>query len=241
MVAKRIVGQSLVYLLVAFSFGSFSQASTAQAGQQARRDQLAAASECLADPDPNKRIACMEEILASRDLVQIQNGLRIAFRGEDPTLKALAFRSYLASTAELSFTTQLPPTIEAQYQSTLDDPERAGDFGKKFPWIGFYAQLGGQVHFTISNYKADTGRGMATTDYNRAFKVDRDMATAPFTVSGDRVTSTLTLYGRQCALEFRPGTDLQLRGTLLCNGGGGRRGPDEGSPMPRILVTSPLF
>ncbi len=201
---------------------------------QARRDQLAAVRELLADPDPNARIANMEAIVASKDTARINLAIQIAFRGDDPSLHSLAMRTYMASVHELTFTIQLPSAIQSQYDAAIVDPEKMKDFVQRYPWMSFVTARGASIHVGIVKYDLNENSGLLSTGLDRRSWGKDPNNDATFVITGDRVTATLNL-GLSCSIDFRPGTDLFLKGILSCTKA--KFGPD----IPKLPVYAPLL
>ncbi len=221
------------FCLPLLAFVTVSAISQTRPATSARRDQLASVSECLNDPDPNTRIACMETIVASKDAARINLALQIAFRGDDPSLHALGMRTYMATAHEMSFTIQLPASVQNQYDAALLDPEKKKDFLARYPWMDFVTSRGASIHFGIVKYDSSENQGLLSTGDRRNWGKDPNFE-ATFVVTGDRVAATLNL-GLSCVIEFRPGTDLYLKGVLSCTKT--KYGPD----IPKLAVYAPIL
>jgi hypothetical protein len=195
-----------------------------QAAGQARHDQLAKIPELLADPDPNARAANMEAILKTNDATMIQMALRLAFQSDDPNLRSLAMRAYIANLKELSFDIALPDQIAHQYEAVQDDPQKSAEFLRTYPYVGAIAQLGFKVHLKFLRYNSSEPTGDVQTTSGPP---------VPFTISGDRLSARIPLIVG-CYIDFRPSNNMTLLGTMNCEQNGAQR-------FPRLAITAPIF
>src|ERR1700728_4808787 len=121
--------QILLTTAVAISCAAWTAAQTSAPrpppkSSQARQEELAKVQELLSDPDPNARLANMEEIVKSGDATRLQVALRIVFHSDDPNMRALGLRAYIASLHELTFDIELPAQAQRQYDDAQADDDK---------------------------------------------------------------------------------------------------------------------
>jgi hypothetical protein len=218
---------------------------------QSRREELAKLQEMLSDPDPNARLAYLEEIVKTDDVTKIQSALRIVFQSDDQHMRALAVRAYIASFKELTFDLQLQPEIQRQYDDAQADPAKGKELLKKFPYIEFLSKQGFRLRLVFGTYDISSSGGIVSGSSLG------NGSNGAFTTSGDRVTgsvrATLLRPGArpthfysdannttvECNFAIRAtnGTSKDLpswRGTLACQ--------DWGDvTIPRIAISTPMF
>lgn len=215
-------GLLIVVLAMAMPKGALAQ------GSKSRQAELGKVQELLADPDPNTRLANMEQIVNSGDATKFDLALRLAFHSDDQSMRALGMRAYIASLHGLTFDMQLPPPTQRQYDEAQGDQEKMAALVKQYPYFVLYAPTGFRVHLTFAKYDMAQSTGVIA---------DGKRTQGSFTISGDKVVSTFTSQfgngGVACSLDFRPTNDMLLKGFLIC----------EAGPMmiPRLAVTASIF
>src|ERR1700728_108270 len=210
--------QILLTTAVAISCAAWTAAQTSAPrpppkSSQARQEELAKVQEMLSDPDPNARLANMEDIVNSGDPTRLQLALRIVFHSDDQNMRALGVRAYIATLHEITFEIQLPAQIQHQYDEAQGDGDKMDALVKQYPYLKPFASIGFRVHLVFSNYVMAKSTGVLTEP--------RRNAPGTFTVSGDRVNGSFdaalsSLGYSACNIEFRPTVDMLLRGTLTC-------------------------
>jgi hypothetical protein len=194
---------------------------------QTRHDELAKTQEMLADPDPNARLAYLEEIVASGDATKIHAALQFAFHSDDPSLRSLAMRAYIGSLKELEFDIQLPPHMEDQYEALQADPDKLRDFENRYQYMSIVEHHGLHVHMTL-DYAMANGTGSVWEYYKPA--------ASTFTVSGERLFGSLELRGlsQHCGFDVKPSSNMTLKGSLTCEANGSVR-------FPRLYISASMF
>src|ERR1017187_6992916 len=195
---------------------------------QARREELEKNQEVLSDPDPNARLADMEKIVNSGDTTRIESALKIVFHSDDQSMRALGLRAYIASLKELTFEIQLPAQIQRQYDDAQGDADKTKELSTKFPYLEVLAKSGLLVRIVFSKYDMTKSTGVADSGSGRP---------GTFTISGDRLTGSMPtrfLYNPTCNFDFRPATDMSLKGTLTCEAIGVYI-------FPRFQISAPIF
>jgi hypothetical protein len=226
------VRKVLVFIALSGTCGSgvFAQATKKAPSQEARRAELAQVQELLADPDPNLRLANMEAIVNSHDTTKLQLALRIVFHSDDPNMRALGVRAYIASLNDITFDVQFPAAVQHQYEEAQGDEDRMNALIKQHPYVGGFISSGLRLRLIFSKYDMTKNTGVLA---------DAKVVSVPgaFTVSGDRVTGSFTsalntLGIAPCSVDFRPTTEASLRGSLVC---------DLRSLIPRLSISAPIF
>lgn len=180
----------------------------AQRAEDIRR----AVAQITDEADPIRRLTNLEAIVQSGDATIIRVALKAAFTGNDAELKALAMRAYLASIKQLNFQIQLSPTLQKEYEQASSSADKFQEFSNRNQLVGLIARSNFQFTLAISEYQLSSNSG-TWTELNYASKF-------PFTITGDRVSSNLNLVFAsnqvRCIVNFNPGRDLKLAGTLGC-------------------------
>lgn len=199
---------------------------------EAKRAELAQIQEQLSDPDSLKRQAAIMTIVESGDAAKIDFALRIALASDDPSVRAIALRAYMANLKELRFDVQSPPDIQRQLDAALSgDPERIAGLMTRYPYLKALSRSEYQVHFRLKNYAMSSNTGQA--------EVQNDLT---FTISGDRVSGKGALFADwvECGFEFQPQMIVKnsppvLKGSLQCAQTMGAYF------IPRLTITAPMF
>ena len=177
----------------------------------------------LSDPDPMMRLANMESIVRSGDGVRIGIAIRTAFASDDPQLKGLAMRAYLATHKNLMFDIALPAALQAQYDSA--SPPAMQELFKLYPYSKRLSRAAFKLHFLITEYNFGDNDG-AITSY------DHDYRAVKFTVTGAKTASYLLVVDldANCFVDFQAAKTLTLDGTLACQG-----------EWPKLSISAPAF
>lgn len=206
----------------------------AVANDAQRADEFSKARERLADPNSDRRLAAMEAILKSGDGTLIDNVLQFALVSDDPNVRALAFRAYIASVKQFTFLIQLPPNIQRELDAVSGDPNKfSNEFSRKYPGVYYYAMAG--LRFTLRLKEYDLSRNQGTwTDFQEASS-NRQY---PFTILGSRISSTIGIYFgssslSNCAIDFSSTRELKLVGNLAC--------PTSGASTTVVKFEAPMF
>jgi hypothetical protein len=221
-----------VFILAGLQTGQ-SQTTDKSSPTAERRDQLARVKELLSDPDPLMRLANMEAILNSGDALKFQVALSLAFRSDDPDLRGLAMRAYIASRKEIALDIQLPPELQRKFDEAQADPEKMKTLTAGYPFLNYIAGCAFRVQYAFSKYDMSSNTGVIT---NPARK--EGSSPAPFAISGDRLNATVdTQLGgawSKCSVDFRP-TGNTFRGTLACQAWMGD------IIFPKLSVSAPIL
>ena len=192
----------------------------------ARRDELAKVQELLGDPDPLMRLSNMEAIVNSGDGLRIQIALRTALSGDDPALRGLATRAYIATTQQVDFDIKLPPAIQKQYDAAEGDQSKLAPILRNVE-VREASAAGFHFRLVFKDYTISQSSGT----------VAAEGADAKFTVSGERFFTHIPTrfggLGTICDVEFRPSRDLLLDGTLWC--------ASFGTASPKLIISAAMF
>jgi hypothetical protein len=199
---------------------------------EAKRAELAQIQEQLSDPDSLKRQAAIMTIVESHNATKVDFALKIALAADDPSVRAIALRAYMANLKELRFDVQSPPDIQRQLDAALSgDPARIADLVKRYPYLEYVVAAGYEVHFRLKDYAMSSNTGQAW--------VSASNADLTFAISGDRVSGTGGPFRfAECGFEFQPQMIVKnsppvLKGTLQC--------AHNGYFYPRLTITAPMF
>jgi hypothetical protein len=171
----------------------------------------------------------MESIIDSGDTTRIQSALRIVFHSDDPNMRSLGIRAYVASLKELTFDAQLPPQVQRQYDDAQGETEKLKDIFSRYPYVQILAGSALRIHVVFSKYEITNGAGVAASGAQPG----------SFTISGDRVSVTTNISfasagNFNCNFDFRPSAEMIFRGTLAC-------GSINQYVFPKISISAPIF
>ncbi len=231
----------MVTIALAISYAPWMAAQTSAPrpppkSSQARQEELAKVQEMLSDPDPNARLANMEDIVNSGDPTRLQLALRIVFHSDDQNMRALGVRAYIATLHEITFEIQLPAQTQRQYDEAQGDEDKMNLLLKQYPYLNVFASIGFRIRVIFSKYDITKSGGVLIDP--SAPKFD---GPGEFTISGDRVSGTVFVrwggFGDTlCSLDFRPTTDMHLKGAFSCGASVTNR-----IMVPRLSISAPIF
>ena len=162
--------------------------------------------EQLSDPDPLLRLAYMEDILASGDTLRMRIAMRTAFAGDDPDLRALALRGYLAGHKEFTFDITLPPAMQKALDSRT--PSNAQELSRQYPMLSVLSSWSKRVHLELTEFNFADSSGQIKATETRP---------ARFAITGDVLSTVLGFAGvGQCYIDFGPTARQTLEGTMAC-------------------------
>lgn len=197
---------------------------------QQRHDELARAQEMLGDPDPLARLAMMESLVASGDATATYVALRAALSSDDPAMRNLAMRTWIAGLKRLNLSVVLPGDLQKQADAALLDPKVGTDFYRRTPWLEAWSRRAFQVSlgFTEVDVAKNTGKVISLPPYGQ--QPDE------FTISGTQLFITVPLDFHPgpatCHLTLAPTAALVLEGVVAC---------DFNFPSPQFRVTAPML
>jgi len=156
----------------------------AAAPAQSNEEQRAAAFEeihqKLTDPDPTLRLAAMEAILGSEDMLRIAIATSVAMQSDDVLLRSLAMRGFFITQKQVDLEIIYPGDMETQYQAVLFEPKKLETlFNRVFFNLGGYGpvsihnggrvasivfelnedHMGGKAYFLINGRRDDASSG----------------------------------------------------------------------------------
>jgi hypothetical protein len=218
---KRVFAASMLTLALAFAGVCHVRAATPV---DTRRDELAKLQETLGDPDPLVRLTNMEAAIDSGDALKIQIALRPAFSGDDAGMRAIGMRAYLESIKELALDIVLPPAVQKQYDSALNDQNAMKQLLSAHEYLLHLSSIGFRVRLVFKDYKMSESTGVVV-----------GYTPGTFSIVGDRLSigvpiSALGLF--HCDFDVRPTRALTLDGTMAC---------DFGPGVPRLGATAAMF
>ena len=130
-VQHRLLITVLALAVPAWLFAQASNRQTYPISSESRQAEFAKVQELFADPDPNMRLANMEQIVNSGDATKFDLALSLAFHSDDQSMRALGMRAYIASLHGLTFDMQLPPQTQRQYDEAQGDTEKMAALTKQ--------------------------------------------------------------------------------------------------------------
>jgi hypothetical protein len=198
----------------------------ADAQEDKRREELAKVIDKINDPDPLMRIAALEEILARGNATEVQLAIKAAMNSNDPDLKSVALRGYLASQRDLYLDARLPKEVEAALEQA-DAKDREAIVTRRA--VAEWRQgTGDRVHVRLEKMDLKTGRFVAY-GMNRLDKTD-ERTRGDGHIVGTRVRMSVGIWGvRRCVIELVPTQTLTLDGSATCDN------------MPRMLLSTQMY
>ena len=170
-----------------------------------RRAALAAIPDRVNDPDPTMRLANMEDISSTGDVLAIQIAIKSALASKDPELHSLALRAYFKAQDHLQLELQLPADMQ---QDRLRQQCRP---------CNFFDGVSGRLLYDID--AVDFSRGRFTVYSMNNLRKRQEGYEGNGQVSGATITFTTNIQfglGYQCAVQLRPTADLRLVGDAAC-------------------------
>jgi hypothetical protein len=161
----------------------------------------------MTDPDPDKRLAYLETIVAEGNAGKIQRAIRIAVASQDESVRALGFRAYIVAMGSVQFDFLLTP----QEKQQIDD-RHAGRNTLLPRYLDSLFYAGPWVKIAFEQPSLTSVRGFVKQESNRF----------EFTMRGERLTfSGPTSFGGgspTCSWDIKPTRELKIAGTLTCLG-----------------------
>lgn len=117
------------FLFFIFSLISLCSLPAAQAQDpvdtaQARAGALQAWREQCSDPNPDLRLAYIESAIASGEVPIQRICIRQALESDNADIRNLGLRAALASTSQLTFSTEIPKGLVAAYKAAVDNEQK---------------------------------------------------------------------------------------------------------------------
>lgn len=193
-----------------------------------RAQQLKAVVALVTSPDRDLNIANFEQIMESGDARRIEIAIRTLVASDDPVLRGMAMRGYIAVTRNLVLEVALNQAemkvltaarAEPNGINKLDSPYR---HLREMAAVGFKFPLG----FEISSIKEPRGKVFLPNDSRNH--------NAVYSVRGERITFGLspTSSWIKCEFDLAPKKDATIVGTMTC--------PHSSFNAP-VTVVAPMF
>jgi hypothetical protein len=196
------------------SSAAMAQSADTQPPQD-RADELRATPELVCtEPDEFKRIENMEAIARSGDVVKSQIAIRCAMASDDPILRGVAFRAYIATVGEMRLN-MIPGQKEmAAWEQREEERER--EIIRRFPILSYVASAGFNLTLRILDFDFASGKGKLSVSNN-------ERPVAAFTIGSDKLvfTTIFPTHGTsECSYEIRPNQEYKLTGGIRCKASG---------------------
>jgi len=198
--------------------GAPTAATVPMLSAEQRAAQLRAVVGLVTTPDRELNIANFEQIMETGDVRRIELAVRSLIAGEDPVLRGMAMRGYIAVTREIELEVVLPP----DQLRVVEEARAQGTYGRMAQGYAFLPQLA-QIQFRVKLWFEPASlrdiRGIV-----RSLPIasnDRDFQTS-YVVRGDRITFRLwpaPSLAISCDFELEPGRDAAINATMRCIGG----------------------
>lgn len=122
--AASLVKHATIGLACALSLACFNEAALGEEPQpeaQARAASLQTWREQCSDPDPDLRLAYIENAIASKDASVQRICIRLALQSDNADIRNLGLRAAIASTQQITFMPTIPKSLEADLRKGADD------------------------------------------------------------------------------------------------------------------------
>lgn len=158
-----------------------------------RREQLQRLSDELNDPDAFKRLATLEAVLQSDDLLAREVATRVALGSSDTQMRGYAALLLLSRTKVINLELKLPPRIQGQVDEAKGEQEKLNALAKGFPitWADQWTN-GGTVAFQFRDFD------LASGTFKAACQAEQQRDTKDF--DGQMTGATLQFRG-QCRMR----------------------------------------
>jgi hypothetical protein len=176
--------------------------------------ELKAVVASITTPDRDLNIAHFEQLMESADARRIEIAIRTLVSGDDPVLRGMAMRGYIAVTRQLVLDVALSPQEMKVLQEARAQPDGVRRLRSPNEHLSHLNQYGFKFNFTfeVPSIKEPRGKVVATSmagnaSYWRAFAV-----------RGERITFTANAAngGPVCEFELTPKKDTTIAGTMTC-------------------------
>ena len=160
--------------------------------------------------------------MESGDARRIEIAIRTLVSGDDPVLRGMAMRGYIAVTRQLVLEVALSPQEMKVLQDARTQPDGVRKLRSPNEHLAHLNQLGFKFNFTfeVASIKEPRGKVVATA------MAANPSYWKPFAVRGERITYTVQSAGGgpACEFELTPKKDATIVGTMTCpsNSGIGR-------------------
>lgn len=166
------------------------------------------------DPDPDLRLAYIEEAIVAKDSPAQRICIKTALESDNHEIRNLGLRAAIAITPQITFTVGMPPALAAALESVNHD-EKAIKQTKAFQVYEYWTRLQGGLVFMIEGAKANSPSSVWYSMTSQSSKSDSRKGNA--VVTGNRLvwvgTSGLSAMS-SCTLNVILGSGGELKGTF---------------------------
>jgi hypothetical protein len=193
-------------------------AQTAPQSAEQRAAQLKAVVASVTSPDRDLNIANFEQLMESGDVRRIEIAVRTLVASDDPVLRGLAMRGYIAVTRELVLQVALSAPEMKALQDARVLPNGVNNIKPPYRHLSELDRVGFKFTFDFEPTSIKEPRGKVVSLAN---KRDPNAASA-YAVRGERITfSASPAYGwARCDFDLAPRKDATIVGTMTCGHSG---------------------
>jgi hypothetical protein len=195
-----------------------SAAPAKEASAEERAAQLRAVPGLVTSPDRELNIANFEEIVGSGDALRIETAVRTLVSSDDPVMRGLAMRGYLAATRELSLDVVLPANEMKALEDARAQPNFPNNMGENYHDLRLLNSIAFKFTLTFEGLKISSNIGKVRTFKNN----NHELYKTEYIVRGERITFKnyywIDSRDRSCATELAPTKKALIVGTISCNG-----------------------
>jgi len=181
-----------------------------------RAAQLRATVASITTPDRDLNLANFEQIMESNDVRRIEIAIRTLIASEDPVLRGIAMRGYIAVTQSIIFDVALPADVMRIVEQSRNSQNPFQGIAPPHSYITLlsFGQFRVSVHFQPTGI--NSVRGVVAPSAPVAQAAGR----TEYVVRGDRITFEMApafINGVRCSFELRPERNAHIAGTMTCS------------------------
>ncbi|GAB7080501.1 hypothetical protein [Megalodesulfovibrio paquesii] len=197
---------------------SIAHAQDPVADVQARAGALATWREQCNDPNPDLRLAYIEAAIASGDVSIQRICIRQALESDNADIRNLGLRAALASTSQITFSTEMPKGLAAAYKAAGDDEGKIRNVEDRTD-DRIYKHIRTGMAFVIQKASIEKGQSEWFPLVANANSDSRFTGKAIVTGSSIHWVGSILIGGgqsRKCVLDVSAKSGAKLSGTLNC-------------------------
>jgi hypothetical protein len=192
-----------------------------RASVEQRAAELRAVVGLVTSPDRDLNVANFEQIMESGDVRRIEIAVRTLVASDDPVMRGLAMRGYIAVTRQLELEVVLPEAQLAVVQQARSAPNGLPSLrGGPHHWLGVLGEQQFRVKLWFERASVlDPGGVVGTVPSLERQRYPHNVTS--YVVRGDRITFRLQPWwgaGFVCDFDLRPARDAEIAGVMACIG-----------------------
>ncbi|MCW1751114.1 hypothetical protein [Rhizobium acaciae] len=189
---------------------SFAQETSNRAGE------LKTWREQCNDPDPDLRLAYVEQAVATGDVAVQRICVRLALDSDNADIRNLGLRAAFAATSRLSFSVDMPPELEAALKAAGSNEKKQAEIARWYV-MQDYQVLKNGLYIEIDG--AVVSAGISTWYPLVGLNQRDDRFRGQASVNGSRVNwvGSALLSKQACSIDVQLDAGAVLKGKLQCS------------------------